>query len=54
MTLAFVAEKVDVKHGTTLVCDNLSKFDKVVFCFESYLFVYVNEEKGMGYYYKKK
>jgi hypothetical protein len=27
---------------------------KVVFCFESYFFVYVNEEKGMGYYYKKK
>lgn len=27
---------------------------KVIFCFESYLFVYVNEEKGMGYYYKKK
>ena len=27
---------------------------KVVFCFESYLFVYVSEEKSMGNYYKKK
>lgn len=27
---------------------------KVVFCFESYLFLYVNDEKGIGYYYRKK
>jgi hypothetical protein len=27
---------------------------KVIFCFERYLFVYVNDAKGMGYYYKKK
>lgn len=27
---------------------------KIIFCFESYLFVYVNEEESIGYYYKKK
>ena len=39
--------------GGTLYKDS-RPVGKVVFCFESYLFVYVNKEKGIGYYYKKK
>lgn len=39
-------------RGKTIYKRNV-QVGKVVFCFKSYLFVFVDQEKSIGYYYKK-